>query len=55
MWAKPALGWAIGIDVKTEVNYIPQKVSWLINASFKGNCVNIDDNGIIPIEVDESV
>jgi hypothetical protein len=55
MWAKPALGWAMGIDLRTTVDWIAMKRSWLISADFKGAAVVIDDNGVVPVEVDEAV
>lgn len=55
MWAKPAMGWAMGIDLRTTVDWIALKRSWLISADFKGNSVIIDDNGVVPVLVDEAV
>lgn len=46
---KDAVGLAIGIDMRTEVNYIPEKTSTLINAVFKAGAVSIDTNGIIDL------
>lgn len=44
---KSAIGLAIGIDVKTEVNYIAQKTSWLCNGLLKSGAVSRDGDGIV--------
>ncbi len=46
---KQAIGLAVGIEFRTEVNYIPEKTSWLINGIFSGGSVGIDDNGIYEV------
>jgi hypothetical protein len=46
---KASTGLAIGLDFRTEVNYIPQKTSWLANGLFKAGAVDIDSNGIVEI------
>ena len=46
---KRAVGLAIGIDVKTEVNYIAQKTSWLCNGLMKAGAVSRNGNGIVSI------
>jgi hypothetical protein len=46
---KDALGYAEGIAPKTEINYIPEKTSWLVNALFSAGCVAIDAEGIVKI------
>jgi hypothetical protein len=51
---KPAIGLAIGMDFRTEVNYIPHKTSWLANGLFKAGSVDIDAEGIVEIETTES-
>lgn len=43
---KDAIGIAIGHQFDTEVNYIAQKVSWLINGRYSAGAVGIDDTGI---------
>lgn len=48
-----AMGLAIGIDFRTEVNYIPEKTSWLANGLFKAGSVAIDANGIVEIDTTE--
>jgi hypothetical protein len=44
-----AVGLAIGIDMRTEINYIPMKTSWLINAIWSGGAVTIDPVGVIKV------
>lgn len=47
---KAAVGHAVGIDVRQETNYIPEKVSWLSNGILKMGSVARDANGIVEIE-----
>lgn len=51
---KDAVGLAIGIDVRTDVNWIPEKTSTLINAMFKAGAVTIDTNGVYDLLTYES-
>jgi hypothetical protein len=46
---KDAIGYAEGIAPKTEINYIPEKTSWLVNALFSAGSVAIDSEGIVKI------
>jgi hypothetical protein len=43
---KSAIGHAIGQELKTEINWMPEKVAWLINAYLSMGAVTIDSNGI---------
>lgn len=52
--AMGAVGMAIGIDFRTEVNYIPEKTSWLANGLFKAGAVAIDAEGIVEISSTEA-
>lgn len=52
---KGSMGLAIGIDRRTEVNYIPTRTSWLANGLFKAGAVAIDPEGIVDITYDQSV
>jgi len=47
---KAAIGHAIGIDMKTRVDYIAHKASWLSMGMWKAGSVAIDIEGIIPVE-----
>lgn len=49
-----ALGLAIGVDQRTEVNYIAEKTSWLANGLFKAGAVAIDPEGIVEVSTDET-
>lgn len=53
-WDTMAVGLAIGIDFRTEVNYIPEKTSWLANGLFSAGAVDIDVNGIVEITTREA-
>jgi hypothetical protein len=52
---KGSTGLAVGLDRRTEVNYIPTKTSWLANGIFKAGAVAIDAEGIVDITYDQSV
>jgi hypothetical protein len=47
---KSAVGLAIGLDAKTEVNYVAQKTSWLCNGIMKAGAVARDGNGIVSVK-----
>ena len=49
-----AIGYAEGIAPRTEVNYIPEKTSFLVNSLFSAGAINIDDEGIVKITARES-
>lgn len=53
-YCKSAIGLAVGIDFRTEVNYIPQKTSWLANGLFKAGAVAIDALGIVEVTTVET-
>jgi len=44
-----AIGYAEGIAPRTEINYIPEKTSWLVNAVFSAGAISIDSEGIVKI------
>lgn len=44
-----AIGYAEGIAPRTEINYIAEKTSWLVNAVFSAGAVAIDSEGIVKI------
>lgn len=50
---REAVGLAVGINFRTEVNYIPQKVSWLANGLFSAGATYIDADGIVEVETTE--
>lgn len=49
-----AVGLALGIDFRTEVNYIPDMTSWLANGIFAAGSVGIDALGIVEISTTET-
>lgn len=51
---KAAAGLAVGINMRTEVNYIPVKTSWLANGLFSAGAVAIDADGIVEISSTEA-
>jgi hypothetical protein len=46
---KSAIGHAIGQEISSEINYIPERVSWLIDAFMSMGAVEIDATGIVPM------
>ncbi len=48
------MGFAAGIDPRTEVNYIPTKVSWLANGMLKAGAVTRGVNGLVKVQCDEN-
>jgi hypothetical protein len=51
---KDAVGLAIAIDMRTDVNWIPEKTSTLINAMFKAGAVTVETAGVIDLLTYES-
>lgn len=51
---KQAVGLAVGINMRTEVNYIPVKTSYLANGLYSGGSVAIDAEGIVEVETTET-
>jgi hypothetical protein len=49
-----ATGFASGIDPRTEVNYIAQKVSWLANGMLKAGAITRNGNGLVKISCTET-
>jgi hypothetical protein len=52
---KDAVGLAIGIDIKTEVNYIAERTSWLANGMLKAGAGVRDTKGVVDIQVQDAV
>ncbi|MGB0818087.1 MAG: phage capsid protein [Candidatus Puniceispirillaceae bacterium] len=48
-WHQDAVGLAVGLDLRTEVNYIPEKTSTLVNAIFSAGAVVIDNLGVYEV------
>jgi hypothetical protein len=51
LWAfhRDAIGYAEGIAPRTEINYIPEKTSFLVNAVFSAGAIAIDAEGIVEV------
>lgn len=54
-YQKSAIGLAIGLDMKTTVDWVAQKTSWLANGIFKAGAVAREPQGIVKIQYDEGV
>lgn len=48
-WHTDAVGLAIGMDIRTSIDWIAEKTSWLINGMFSAGAVTIDPKGAIKI------
>lgn len=44
-WHKMAIGKGVGLDLGVEINYVPQKAAWLINAMTSIGYTEIDGDG----------
>lgn len=53
-WHESSLGYAESISQRTEINYVPEKTSFLVNAILSAGSVAIDDEGICKITCRES-
>ena len=49
-----AVGYGEGIGMRTEINYIAEKTSWLVNEVFSAGATAIDDEGIVKITCRET-
>jgi hypothetical protein len=47
---KDSIGHAVGIDMKTKVDYVPHKASWLSMGMWKAGSVAIDVTGIVEVK-----
>lgn len=53
-WHKSAVGLAVGIEIRSEVNYIAQKTSWLCNGVMKAGAVVRDNEGVVKVQTTEA-
>jgi len=53
-WDADAMGLAIGVEPELEVNYIPEKTSWLSVQELKAGSVCIDPLGVVEIATAEA-
>ena len=51
---KDSLGLGIGIPPKVEINYVPEKTSWLVTAMYSAGAISVDGNGQVDITCRES-
>jgi hypothetical protein len=51
---RDSVGYAEGISPRTEINYIPEKTSFLVNTVFSAGAITIDAEGIVSIVARES-
>lgn len=51
---KDAIGYGEGIAMRSEINYIPEKTSWLVNEVFSAGAITIDAGGIVAITCRET-
>jgi len=51
---KDSVGYGEGIGMRTEINYIAEKTSYLVNEVFSAGAVAIDDEGIVKITCRET-
>jgi hypothetical protein len=51
---KDAIGYAEGIAPKTEINYVPEKTSFLVSSMFSAGATTIDAEGIVSITARET-
>lgn len=54
-WHKDSVGLAEGMPESTEINYIPEKTSWLVTGKLLAGAINIDDNGIVKASIDDTL
>ena len=54
MWHKSSIGIAIGIDLKTTIDWVAQKTSWLANGMYKAGATAREPQGIVRIIYDET-
>lgn len=48
-WQKDAMGLAVGIDNRVEMNYIPNRTSWLINGILQAGSGAVQPDGVVTI------
>ena len=52
-WHQDSVGYAESMSQKSEVNYIPEKTSFLVSSMFSAGAIAIDDEGIVKISCTE--
>lgn len=54
-YVRSAVGLAVGLEFRTEINYIPEKTSWLSNGIFRAGAVAIDGQGIVEVTCRQAI
>ena len=52
-WHKDSMGYAESMSQKTEVNYVPEKTSFLVSSMFSAGSVTIDAEGLVQVTCTE--
>jgi hypothetical protein len=50
---KMSVGMAEAMAIRSEINYIPEKTSWLVSSMFSAGAIAIDAGGIVAITCTE--
>jgi len=53
-YSKSSVGLAIGLDMKTDIDWIPQRTSWLSNGMMKAGSVVRDEGGLIKVQYNKT-
>lgn len=53
IYHKKAVGLAVGQDIKTEMDYLPEKGCYIVGGSFSAGAVVIDDQGVAAIQSED--
>lgn len=51
---KSAVGLGVGMPAKTEINYIPERTSFLVTAMYSAGAIAVDVDGICDVTCRES-
>ena len=51
-WHQQAVGMAEGMGIRTEINYVPEKTSFLVSSMFSAGAITIDAEGVVAITCD---
>ncbi len=51
---RDAIGLAVGMDLRTSIDWVAEKTSWLCNGLYKAGAAAIDETGIIKVQCDET-
>lgn len=54
LYHRDAVGHAIGSDVTSRIDYVPEKAAWFANSQMSMGACLIDDDGVEKITIDES-